>query len=223
MRVEVTASVRRLAGTDGVCGSVPPGSISIVARFPRSVVGAMSLHVTTVPPAGVGSMKRCTQNVSPAGARYSATFVWPEPTVCAVARSQSLPTPHTHAPGREVVSEAAGAPVVALPVPVAGTEVVSAPVKVAIVIEPWEEPVSRVAVIFWLVSTADAAAVQISLVPYCTLVRRRNVHVTPPPATPEKVCAPEAVGPSEVTNATSSSFAADVVNAGDTTVLAAVD
>ena len=56
----------------------------------------------------------CTQNVSPAAARNSSTFVWPGPTVRSVALSQSFPTPQTHDPARVVVSETDGAPLAPL-------------------------------------------------------------------------------------------------------------
>src|SRR3954454_7165164 len=71
------------------------------------------------------------------------------------------------------------------------------------------------------VSGVGATAVQISLVPNWPLARRRRVHVTPPPVTVENVCAPGDSGPSEVMNATSSSFAAVVLKAGETIDVAA--
>ena len=117
--------------------SEPAGTTSAAAKFQRSVVGAVSLSVTLVPAVGVIAVCRWTQNVSPAGARYSLTFVWPGPTVRAVALSQSLPLPHTHEPGRVVVSETVGAPLAALAPPVAPTAAVSAPTKLTTVIEPW--------------------------------------------------------------------------------------
>ena len=73
------------------------------------------------------------------------------------------------------------------------------------------------AVIRALVSGLGATACQISLAPYCAFARRRSCQVTPPPVTVANVCAPEAVGPSELMNASSSSLLAVVVRFGDTT------
>jgi hypothetical protein len=75
-----------------------------------------------------------------------------------------------------------------------------------------------VAVTLAAVSGLGATACQISLVPYCAFARRRSCHVTPPPVTVANVCAPDAVGPSELTKARRSSLLAVVVNAGDTMV-----
>src|SRR5664279_4069079 len=89
------------------------GGISMMARFHKSLIGAVSLMVTgmRLPPV-LGAVCRCTQKVSPTGARYSSALVWFAPTVRAKARSQSLPAPHTHDPvvlGDRVV---VGAPMV---------------------------------------------------------------------------------------------------------------
>ena len=132
----MTDVARRPAGIVGACVSVPAGTTSTAAKFQRSVVGAVSLSVTLVPAAGVAAFCRWTQKVSPAGARYSLTFVWLLPTVRATARSQSLPAPHTHEPGRVVVSETLGAPVAALAPAVAPVAAVSAPLKLTTVIDP---------------------------------------------------------------------------------------
>ena len=112
--VGVTVPAASLVGADGGWLSVTAGRTSIEAMFQRSVVGAESLRVTLVPASGVGAVWRCTHIVSPTEARNSSTFVWLAPTVRAVALSQSLPTPQTHAPARVVVSETEGAPVAAL-------------------------------------------------------------------------------------------------------------
>ena len=46
--------------------------------------------VTAVPAFGVVADCRCTQNVSPTGARNSSTFVWPAPTVRVAERATLL-------------------------------------------------------------------------------------------------------------------------------------
>src|SRR5436305_10564104 len=61
-----------------------------------------------------------------------------------------------------------------------------------------------------LVSAAGAFAAQISDVPACVLTRLTSVHARPAPVT-LRVCTP-GDGPSDATNATSSSFADDVLN-----------
>ena len=91
------------------------GRTSTTARFQRSVVGAVSLIVTGVLPSAVAAVCRCTHIVSPTDARNSSTLVCPVPTVRARARSQSLPTPQTQDPAREVVRETVGPPVDAPP------------------------------------------------------------------------------------------------------------
>src|SRR5262245_46081172 len=60
------------------------------------------------------------------------------------------------------------------------------------------------------VRTLAALACQISDVPGCVLARFTRLHVSPAPDT-VIVCAPAAIGPSDATNASSSSGAADVV------------
>ncbi len=74
--------------------------------------------------------------MSPAGARYSSTFVCPAGTVRAVARSQSLPTPQTHEPARVVVAVTAGPPLAALAAPLAFSAARSAPLSATTLIEP---------------------------------------------------------------------------------------
>lgn len=88
-----------------------------------------------------------------------------------MALSQSLPTPKTHELFRVVTNPAVGAPLAALPVPVAPTTPDgSTPVKVTTVIDAGSL-IERVALTDTFVNTADANARQISEVPLCTLVR----------------------------------------------------
>ena len=136
-RLASTESTRRPTGAVGGCVSTVFATISIDARFQRSFAGAVAPSAIGVPAAAVVAVCRWTQKVSPTEARNSATFVWPGPTVRAVARSQSLPAPQTQDPGRVVVSETLGAPVAPFAVPVAPSAAVSAPVNVATVIVPW--------------------------------------------------------------------------------------
>ena len=84
----------------------------------RSVVGSVSLIVTVVPLKRTGEESICTQYVSSTGARYWCTSVCTEPTVRAIALSQSSPTPTTSEPFAVVVKEAVGAPGSAFPLPV---------------------------------------------------------------------------------------------------------
>ena len=109
----------------------------MAARFHLSLVGAVSLMVTGVrlPPV-LGAVCRCTQNVFPAGARYSSAMVWFAPTVRAAARSQSLPTPHTHDPALVGDRVAVGAPLRPAAAVVAPSTLVSAPMKAVTTIEP---------------------------------------------------------------------------------------
>src|SRR4029077_20575112 len=67
-----------------------------------------------------------------------------------------------------------------------------------------------VAVTDALVNTAGEKARQTSDVPACPLVRSASCQVSPPPVTP--VAAVGALGSAAVTNASSSSFGAAVVN-----------
>src|SRR5450756_2479425 len=129
------------------------GRISMLARFHMSLVGAVSLMVTgmRLPPV-LGAVCRCTQNVSPTGARYSSALVWFAPTVRATARLQSLPTPHVQEPAAVVVRLAVGAPVAALVEAVAPLVVVLAPLNDTTVIEPTQDPLERVAVTIALAS-----------------------------------------------------------------------
>src|SRR5262249_52948283 len=63
------------------------GRISQMARLYRSVVGAVSLMVTTVPATGVVAFCLCTQYVSPVGVKYWWTTVWFGPGVRAIGLS----------------------------------------------------------------------------------------------------------------------------------------
>src|SRR3954454_557699 len=120
----------RFDGADGGEALVPlSATISIAARSHMSVVGAVSLIVTDTPLVAVVLACRCTQYVSPAGARYWSTIVWPAPGVCAMGFDQSLPTPHTHEFAFVVVSAMVGAPVAALAVDVAPFCAGAAPVN----------------------------------------------------------------------------------------------
>src|SRR4051812_9037911 len=91
----------RFVGAVG--GWVPPppplsASISTAARSQRSAVGAVSLMVTVLPVLGVVAVWRCSQYVSPTGARYWSTSCWLAPGVRDEAASQSSPLPHTQDP-----------------------------------------------------------------------------------------------------------------------------
>jgi hypothetical protein len=101
-----------------------------------------------------------------------------------------------------------GAPVAAFAVPLAPTPV--APLN-ATTVSDWSKPETRpcVDVTVTLVSAAGATARQISAVPGRTFVRRTSVHVRPAPVT---VAVWPEVGPSDPTNATSTSPAAVVLN-----------
>src|SRR6185503_13965511 len=94
--VVVAAACVRLTtlGTAMVAGGAVADTISIDARFQRSVAGAVSLIVATVPAAATGAERACTQNVSPTLVfTHSWTIVWLAPTVRGSAVVQSLPTP----------------------------------------------------------------------------------------------------------------------------------
>jgi hypothetical protein len=65
-------------GTDDI-----DGKTSASVRLYESAVGAVSLIVTWVPPAGVGLFSICIQYVSPLGERYWCIRVCPDPTVLA--------------------------------------------------------------------------------------------------------------------------------------------
>ena len=112
------------------------GTISITARFQRSVVGALQEIAADAPATVEDAVLYCTQNVSLAGDRYSLSFVWPALTVRAIALSQSSPTPHTSELARVVVSEALGAPLAAPALATAPFTVRLAPWKAATVIIP---------------------------------------------------------------------------------------
>jgi hypothetical protein len=98
-----------------------------------------------------------------------------------------------------------GAPEVALAPPTAPIVVMLAFLNETTVIDPRYDPLALVAVTEALVSTDVADAVQISDVPCWVFTRFRNVHVSPPPVTDEKLCV-DAFGPSEEINATSNSL-----------------
>ena len=91
-----------------------------------------------------------------------------------------------------VVKEAVGAPLAAVPVPVAPTAfgnvplVVSTPVKLYTVIEQ-TTACEMVAVAVTFVSVEGANAAQISESPLWVFVRLTNAQVKPPPDTPETV------------------------------------
>ena len=150
----------------GAAGPGRAGRISIRDIFHLSFVGAVSLIVTEEGAVAVpGAVWRCVQNVSPLLARNSSTLVCPLPTVRGVALDQSFPTPQTQEPVRVVVSEAVGAPVGPFAPPTAPSVDVSAPVKVATVMEAWYDPLC-VAVTLTFVRMPLETACQISAVPY---------------------------------------------------------
>ncbi|WP_261375050.1 hypothetical protein [Arthrobacter sp. KBS0702] len=194
-------------GVDAVnTGAAWAGLISMRDKFHLSFVGAVSLMRTVDGAVAVpGAVWRCVQNVPPAPARNSSTLVWPAPTVRATARLQSLPAPHTQEPVRVVVREAVGAPVGPLDPPTAPSVDVSAPVKVATVMEAWYDPLC-VAVTRAFVRRLLDTACQISAVPYWTLVRFRRRQVSPPPVTEVNCWDLEMAGPSAVTKAINNSL-----------------
>src|SRR4029078_3707203 len=67
----------------------------VVQRHGRSrPTGERGAELTTQPRAGPESaLRNCVHIVSPLGERNSWNLVWPVPTVRAMARSKSLPTP----------------------------------------------------------------------------------------------------------------------------------
>src|SRR6185436_13540769 len=144
--------------------------------------------VTLVPAAGVNAVVRWTQYVSPTGARYWCTIVWPAPSVRATALSKSLPTPNTQELSRVVTSVAVGAPLERLAAAVAPiapaplTPEVSTFAKLTTVSID-ETGCESEAVTIAFVSRAGANARQISLVPRCTFVRPTSVQLRPAPVT----------------------------------------
>ena len=186
--------------------------------------GAVSLMVTVVPASAVALVCLCTQKVSPEGARYWCTMVWPDPMVRETAPSQSFPAPKTHEFALVVTNDAFGAPERELPLPVAPIAPEpfwpdgSAPLNDITVIEAEGMLWFNVAVTVAPVNTDGANARQISDVPHCTLVRTTSCHVSAPPVllTPATVVVgPVEVGVGAVTNASNSSFAAEVENDGE--------
>ena len=92
------------AGGGGGGAGGEPASTSTVARFQPSFAGAVSSMLTAVPALAVGAARDCTQKVSPAPVSiHWCTSACPAPGARATARSQSLPTPHTHEPAAVVV------------------------------------------------------------------------------------------------------------------------
>src|SRR5262249_57384881 len=86
----------------------------------------------------------------------------------------------------------------------------AAPEKLTMVSDCTTPATAGVEVTVAFVRTLAALACQISDVPACVLARFTRLHVSPAPDT-VIVCAPAAIGPSDATNASSSSGAADVV------------
>ena len=165
--------------------------------------------LTAVPAAAVDAIWDCIQNVSPAAvSTHWWTSVWPLPGVRGSARSQSLPTPHTHELAAVVVSVTFGAPEVALPVTEAPTP--EAPEN-ATTCRLWWKPVCAGAERMTApVSFPVACAFQISETPGRVPARLTSDHVSPPPET-VLVCPAR---PSDDTNASSRSSAFAVVIAG---------
>ena len=165
---------------------------STIVRLYWSPVGAVSLMDTDVPASGVALLCRWTQYVSPTGGRYEWTSTCPAAGVRMIGLSKSFPTPSTHELFRVVTRVAVGAPELPLPEPVAPIAPepfvpdVSTPVKLTIVTED-ATLCERVARTVAFVSTVGAKARQISVVPFCTFVRRTSTQVKPPPVTPVTV------------------------------------
>ena len=67
-----------------------------------------------MPAIETGASSFWVQKVSPAGARNSTGIDCPDEAVRAMALSQSCPTAQTNEPGALVVSDALGAPLIAL-------------------------------------------------------------------------------------------------------------
>src|ERR1700674_4647234 len=122
----------------------------------------------------------------------------------AVARSQSLPTPHIHEPADVVVKDTLGADPDDPLDTTAPFMAVLAPLNETTVRAP-SSAAGRLAVTVALVRTAGAVACHISAVPGCELERVRRVQERPAPVTVVKVM--PLVGPSEVANASSTSLA----------------
>ena len=107
--------------------------------------------------------------------------------------------------------ETSGAPVAALDA--ALTPMPAALVKAMTVSEPWNPPADGVAVTVCELSVPLARAHQISESPDWPLLRLASVQVRPAPVT-VNVWRPAPAGPSAETNATTRSFAAEVVRLG---------
>jgi hypothetical protein len=152
-------------------------------------------------------------------------MVWLDPRVRVAAVSQSVPTPNTHELFRVVTSDAVGAPVAALPPPVAPIAPdpfvpdASAPVKVTTVIDATTF-CDRFAATVALLKAVVANARQISASPGCALVRFTSAQVSPPPVTLLTVIPPDAPESAEM-NANNSSFGTVVENAAVVTVVLA--
>src|SRR4051794_32793396 len=182
-----------------------------MARFQRSLVGAVSLIVTTDPAAPAGAVRRCDQNVSPTEvSTHWLTTDWPDPTVRATELSQSLATANTREPARVVVSDALGAPEAALAAWTAPMPEVAW--KATTVSNWWKPALASVDDTVTPVSLAAAVAIHTSDVPNCVLARVTRVHVRPAPDT-VTVCEPAVVGPSAATKAIRVSPAWAVVKA----------
>src|SRR5690349_18159435 len=123
-----------------------------------------------------------------------------------MAASQSLPTAYSSDPVCVGVSGTVGAPVSALAPAEAPTP--AAPVKVTMVSDCTKPLTAGVEVTVALVRTLDALARQTSDVPNCVLTRLTRLQVNPAPLT--VIVCPPADGPSDATNASSSSGDAEV-------------
>ena len=83
--VVAAACVRPTTFGIATCGSVEL-MISTAAMFQRSVVGAVTFIVVSVPLDAIGAVRVCTQNVSPtAKSTHSCTIVWPAASVRSMA------------------------------------------------------------------------------------------------------------------------------------------
>ena len=159
--------------------------------------------------------------------RYWWTTAWFGPAVREMALSQSSPTPMTRELLIVVTSDAAGAPGLAFPVPIAPmapepfVPAVFTPVKLMTVIDA-TTLFEIVAVAVTPLSAEVANARQISAVPRWTFVLSTRAHVNPPPATLLTETLVPLPGSSVEMNARSSSFAEAVANDGDAIVVALV-
>ena len=95
----------------GVAGTLTGRTISTSVKFHWSFVGAVVESVMTDSTGPPPAVSRWVQKVSPTPvSTHWCTMLWPEPSVRATARSQSLPTAYTSDPARVAERVALDAP-----------------------------------------------------------------------------------------------------------------